>query len=89
MDQYDDRWKDWTRWVDGRYCCFSYILLSSPLVMLVREYREGVVVEEKDFPASVCDRVTCFYLGVYCVVSPPVTRHPIAAVICPSTTVNL
>jgi len=57
VDQYDDRWEDWTQWVDGRYCCFSYILLSSPLVRLVSEHREGVV-EEKIFPASVCDCIT-------------------------------
>ena len=73
MDQYDDRWEDWTRWVDGRYCCFSYILLSLPLVMLVREHREGVV-EEKIFPASVCDCIT-FCLGVFRFVSPPITRR--------------
>jgi len=59
--------------MDGRYCCFSYKLLFSLLVMLVSEHREGVV-EEKIFPASVCDCIT-FCLGVFRFISPPITRH--------------
>ena len=84
MDQYDDRWEDWTQWVDGRYCCFSYILLSSPLVRLVSEHREGVV-EEKIFPASVCDCIT-FCLGVFFV---SFHHRSLAAVIRRSTIVDL
>jgi len=94
VDQYDDRWEDWTRWADGRYCCFSYILLSSLLVMLVSwdsEHREcECVSEEKDFPPLLCCAIypvlPC--LGV-CFVSSPITRRFIAAVIRRSTIADL
>jgi len=51
---------------------FTYTFVL-PLVMLVSEHREGVV-EEKIFPASVCDCIT-LCLGVFCFVSPPITRR--------------
>ena len=77
MDQYDDQWEDWTRWAEGRYCCFAYILLFSPSVMLVSEHREcECVAEEKGFPpllrCAIYLVLPC--LGI-CFVSPPITRR--------------
>ena len=59
--------------MEGRYRWFSYILLFSQSVMLVSlvsrtsyVVRECVVVEEKNFPPLVCDRlVLLFCLGVF------------------------
>ena len=91
MDQYDDQWENWTRWAEERYCCFSYILLFLPSVMLVSKHREcEYVAEEKGFPPLLCCAICLVLpcLGV-CFVPSPITRRFIAAVIRRSTIVDL